>query len=181
MDSISVRFPDATWMAIYGCVARQSCCIWDQQSQGTRFSMFMFVTLSCRKSLSENVFKKTACVFFFFRISIRQKATLASGMCATRMHRPKNNFKLMKLLGSVEFPSGPGFRGFMVDHHLPIANVNGKLVSEKPSNLGKMSMFPRMGGWKQCFSLFHSEFSPFFGKNLRKWTVSALVLQSVWG
>ena len=162
MDSISVRFPDATWMAIYGCVARQSCCIWDQQSQGTRFSMFMFVTLSCRKSLSENVFKKTACVFFFFfRISIRQKATLASGMCATRMHRPKNNFKLMKLLGSVEFPSGPGFRGFMVDHHLPIANVNGKLVSEKPSNLGKMSMFPRMGGWKQCFSLFHFEFSPF--------------------
>lgn len=115
--------------------------------------MFMFVTLSCRKSLSENVFKKTAC-FFFFRISIRQKATLASGMCATRMHRPKNNFKLMKLLGSVEFPSGPGFRGFMVDHHLPIANVNGKLVSEKPSNLGKMSMFPRMGGGSNAFPCF---------------------------
>lgn len=73
MDSISVRFPDATWMAIYGCVARQSCCIWDQQSQGTRFSMFMFVTLSCRKSLSENVFKKTACVFFFFEFPSGKK------------------------------------------------------------------------------------------------------------
>ena len=85
---------------------------WDQQSQGTRFSMFMFVTLSCRKSLSENVFKKTACVFFFFRISIRQKATLASGMCATRMHRPKNNFKLMKLLGSVWVSFRTGVSGF---------------------------------------------------------------------
>lgn len=70
----------------------------------------------------------------------------------------------MKLLGSVEFPSGPGFRGFMVDHHLPIANVNGKLVSEKPSNLGKMSMFPRMGGWKQCFSLFPHPSSVLFWK-----------------
>ena len=80
------------------------------------------------------------------------------------MHRPKNNFKLMKFLGSVEFPSGPGFWGFMVNHHLPIANVNGKLVSEKPSNLGKMSMFPRMGGWKQCLSLFPHPSSVFFWK-----------------
>ena len=78
------------------------------------------------------------------------------------MHRPKNNFKLMKLLGSVEFPSGPGFWGFMVNHHLPIANVNGKLVSEKPSNLGKMSMFPRMGGVEaMLFPVSSSEFSLF--------------------
>ena len=135
MDSISVRFPDATWMAIYGCVARQTCCIWDQQSQGTRFSMFMFVTLSCRKSLSENVFNKTA---VFFSSNFRQAKSNAGfrDVCYTDA-QAKEQLQVDEVsrIGWVSFRTGVlGFHGESPSSH---CQRERKVGQWKTKQLGK--------------------------------------------
>lgn len=180
MDSISVRFPDATWMAIYGCVARQSCCIWDQQSQGTRFSMFMFVTLSCRKSLSENVFKKTACFFFFFEFPSGKKQRWLPGCVLHGCTGQRTTSSWWSFSDRLSFLPD---RGFGVSWWITIFPLPTWTESWSVKNQATWERCPCFLGWGVEAMLFPVSLrvQSFFGKNLRKWTVSALVLQSVWG